>query len=153
MLTKRTIIGNIVGGTITALGVISLVLALGIQESQLDEAVVPGASTAYQFDAPGGTQGSMAVVGNSFDVSLRDPGGDETLTAYKGQASIDWTLSQDGTSRVEVQNTGSDDLRITGTIRYTTDPILYTYHIMVIVAGIVIIGFSAGFSMRRPKGF
>ena len=33
------------------------------------------------------------------------------------------------------------------------DPIQITYHIMVIIGGVVILGFSAGFSIRKPKGF
>jgi len=33
------------------------------------------------------------------------------------------------------------------------DPIQITYHIMVIIGGVVILGFSAGFSVRKPKGF
>ena len=33
------------------------------------------------------------------------------------------------------------------------DPLFFTYSILVIVAGIVVIGFSAGFSARKPKGF
>ena len=33
------------------------------------------------------------------------------------------------------------------------DPLFFTYSILVIIAGIVIIGFSAGFSAKKPKGF
>ena len=153
VLTKRTVIGNVVGGIITAIGVISLVMALGIQESNIDETVIPGGTTAYQFDAPAGTLGSLDITGDNFDVSLMLPGQEEVVSSYDGSANVQWLLESDGVTRVAIQNTGQDDLHLEGTIRYTTDPILYTYHVMVIVAGVVIIGFSAGFSVRKPKGF
>ena len=153
VITRRTIIGNIVGGAVMAVGIVALVTALGIQESSVDEAVVTGGSTVYQFDAPRGTQGSLSVTGDSFDVSVLTPGGEDSTTSYRDGADVRWMLEDDGTFRVEVQNTGGDELFVEGTIRYNTNPILYTYHAMVIVAGIVIIGFSAGFSMRKPRGF
>ena len=33
------------------------------------------------------------------------------------------------------------------------DPLFFTYSILVIIAGVVIIGFSAVFSAKKPKGF
>jgi len=33
------------------------------------------------------------------------------------------------------------------------DPLFLTYHILVIIAGIVVIGFSAAFTVRKPRGF
>ena len=54
---------------------------------------------------------------------------------------------------MQIQNTGDSELRINGTLQFLSDPILITYHIVVITAGIIIIGFSAGFSIRKPRGF
>ena len=55
----------------------------------------------------------------------------------------------------------SQSLIITGDSEFTEsykfelerDPLFFTYSILVIIAGVVIIGFSAGFSARKPKGF
>ena len=44
-------------------------------------------------------------------------------------------------------------LKITGILVRSADPIWYTYDIMVIITGMVIIGFSMGFTLRKPKGF
>ena len=35
----------------------------------------------------------------------------------------------------------------------TPNPFAFTIDLMVMITGIVIIGFSMGFSMRKPKGF
>jgi len=45
------------------------------------------------------------------------------------------------------------DLNIFYEYEVLTDPIQITYHIVVIIGGIIILGFSAGFSIRKPKGF
>ena len=153
MLTRRTIIGNVVGGAITALGVVALALAFGIQETGLDEAILSGGSTVYEFDAPAGAAESVTVSGTAFEVTLRGPGGEDVTSPYKDGTVLEWTVERDGSNRIEVRNTGPDEVLLTGTLQHLTDPLLYTYHIMVIVAGIVIIGFSAGFSVRKPKGF
>ena len=50
-------------------------------------------------------------------------------------------------------NTGDSDVIVQGTLQVLTDPIQFTYHIIVIIGGIVILGFSAGFTIRKPKGF
>ncbi len=152
VLTKRTIIGNIVGGLVTAMGVAALVLALGLQESQLNETVSIGGSTSYQFNAPQGAQQSLLIAGGAFDAAILSPGYNETISG-KDREEASWTTATGGLSRITIQNTGQEELQVTGTLRYETDPILYTYHVMVIVAGVVIIGFSAGFSVRKPKGF
>ncbi|MEM2785838.1 MAG: hypothetical protein QW652_04150, partial [Candidatus Nitrosotenuis sp.] len=72
---------------------------------------------------------------------------------FKKQISFDWYVLEEGTNRIEIQNTGQSELFVRGAFEKNTDPILFTYHIMVLTAGVVIIGFSAGFSVRKPKGF
>jgi len=59
----------------------------------------------------------------------------------------------DGESRIEIQNTGNSDLHVEATLQVTTDLILITYDIMVAITGVIIIGFSLGFSVRKPRGF
>jgi len=44
-------------------------------------------------------------------------------------------------------------LEITGTLTRSSDPIWFTYDLMVIISGMVILGFSTGFTLRKPKGF
>ena len=51
-----------------------------------------------------------------------------------------------------IQNTGDSEFIETYQFELERDPLFFTYSILVIIAGIVIIGFSAGFSAKKPKG-
>ena len=44
-------------------------------------------------------------------------------------------------------------MTVKGTALISSDLIHTAYHGMVIISGIVILGFSAGFSKRKPRGF
>ncbi len=155
MLSKRTVIGISVGSVIIAIGLIALVTSFGTQTKNIDESVGVGESTSYQFTGPIHSNQLLNVTGNSFKLSLASPRGGLQIPEqdYNKELSIQWTHLIDGDSRVKIQNTGDSELRITGTFQFLTDPILITYHIVVITAGVIIIGFSAGFSIRKPRGF
>ena len=155
MLSKRTIIGIVVGSVIIAIGLFSLVTSLGLQTKNIDETLGLGKSSTYQFTAPVHSEQSINITGNSFKLSLASPRGGLQISEqdYKNELSLEWVHLVDGDSRVQIQNTGDSELRITGTLQFLTDPILITYHIVVITAGVIIIGFSAGFSIRKPRGF
>jgi len=155
MLNKRTIIGIGVGSVIVAIGLYSLVSSLGLQTVKVDETFGIGESTSYQFTAPNHAKQILNVTGNSFNLSLASPRGGLQIPeqGYKNQLSLEWVHLADGKSHVVIKNTGDSELGISGTLQFLTDPIQITYHIVVITAGIIIIGFSAGFSIRKPRGF
>ncbi len=154
MLTKRTIIGIGVGSVITAIGLYALILSIGIQTINVDETVDMAKSVTYQFTAPKSSHQNFKVTGERFHVKLQTPAdGIQKDEDFKNEITFDWYVLQEGINRIEIKNTGSTELRITGQFSKNTDPLLFTYHIMVITAGIVIIGFSAAFSVRKPKGF
>lgn len=154
MLTRTTGIGIGVGAVIIAIGLYALVSSLGLQTITVDEKVQIGKSTTYQFLAPKSSHQNFKVTGESFHVKLETPGGgiqkDEN---FKNEITFDWFVLEEGTNKIVIQNTGSNELEVKGTFERNTEAILFTYHIMVITAGVVIIGFSAGFSIRKPKGF
>ena len=54
---------------------------------------------------------------------------------------------------IQIQNTGKSEFNVTGIVELSRDPLFFTYHILVIIAGIVVIGFSAAFSAKKPRGF
>ena len=155
MLNKRTVIGISVGSAIIAIGLYSLVSSFGIQTVKVDETFRVGESTSYQFTAPIHSKQFLNVTANSFNLSLASPSGGLQIPeqAYKNNLSLEWVHLLDGKSHVVIKNTGDSELRITGTLQVLTDPIQITYHIVVITAGVIIIGFSAGFSIRKPRGF
>ncbi|MEW6043189.1 MAG: hypothetical protein AB1299_05470 [Thermoproteota archaeon] len=154
MLTKTTAIGIAVGAIIVAIGLYALVTSIGLQTIDFEEEIPVGDSITYQFVAPKSAHQYFNVTGESFHIKLQTPAdGIQADEDFKKQISFDWYVLEEGTNRIEIQNTGQSELSVQGTFEKNTDPILFTYHIMVLTAGVVIIGFSAGFSVRKPKGF
>ena len=155
MLSTRTIIGIVIGGAIIAIGSYALVTSFGLQTDNLDDTFQVGESTSYSFSAPKGTKHYLNITADSFEVYLRSPRGGLQITdeQFKRELTIEWVHLIDGESKIKVNNTGNSELNISGYLTTLTDPIQITYHLLVIISGIVIIGFSAGFSVRKPRGF
>ena len=155
MLSKRTIIGIIAGSIIIALGAASIFTHIGVQEFSVNDSFPIGEKTTYRLNAPQHTNQNMTISGDAYDITLSSPadGLQIPTTSHKNEVSLDWVHLADGESVIEIQNTGQSELNVTGTVYHTSDPIFISYDILVIISGMVIIGFSAGFSLRKPKGF
>ncbi len=155
MITKRTAIGIAIGSAIIAIGLASLFLNFGIQTIEVDETLDLGEATTYRFSAPEHTPQKMKITGDTFDVILESPadGLQVPLTTHKKEVTFDWVHLADGETRINIQNTGNSEIHVVATFQTSTDPLRITYDIMVIITGLVIIGFSMGFSIRKPRGF
>lgn len=154
MLTRTTVIGTIIGGVIAAIAIYALIASIGLQTITATEIVPIGKSTTYQFDAPKNSHQNFKVIGEKFHVILQTPGdGIQKDDDFKKEITLDWFVLQEGKNKIVIQNLGPTDLTVNVTFSRDTEAILITYHIMVLTAGVVIIGFSAAFSVRRPKGF
>ena len=155
MLSKRTIIGLIVGSAIIAIGGYSLLLHVGMITINEDYVVGVGDSMSYTIPAPASTPQHMKIIGDAFDMKLQSPGDglQIPITSHKKETTIDWVHLVDGETRVQIQNTGESELEITGILIRSSDPVWFTFDLMVITSGMVIIGFSMGFTLRKPKGF
>jgi hypothetical protein len=154
VLTRTTGIGIGVGAAIIAIGLYALVSSIGLQTISVEEKVEINKSTTYHFVAPKSSHQNFKVTGDSFHVKLETPGdGIQKDEDFKKEITFDWYVLKEGANKIVIHNTGQSELDVVGTFEKNTDPILFTYHIMVITAGVVIIGFSAGFSIRKPKGF
>jgi hypothetical protein len=155
MLSKRTIIGLIVGSAIIAIGGYSLLLHIGMITINEDYVVGVGDSMSYTIPAPASTPQHMKIIGDAFDMKLQSPGEglQIPITSHKKETTVDWTHLVDGESRIQIQNTGESELEITGILIRSSDPVWFTFDLMVITSGMVIIGFSMGFTLRKPKGF
>ncbi|MGY5147025.1 MAG: hypothetical protein ACW9W4_03380 [Candidatus Nitrosopumilus sp. bin_7KS] len=155
MLSKRTIIGLIVGSAIIAIGGYSLLTHIGTITINEDYTLGIGDTIPYTIPAPNHTPQHMMIVGDAFDLKLTSPatGLQIPLTSYKNELNLDWVHLEDGETKILIQNTGNSELHITGEIIRSSDPIWFTYDLMVITSGVVIIGFSMGFTLRKPKGF
>ena len=155
MLSKRTIIGIIVGSAIIGIGVYSLISDIGLHTIPVNETFGVGESTSYQIHANKNAVQHMTIMGEKFDIQLSSPGAGYKIpkTSSVKELTLEWTHLEDGVTVIHLQNTGSSKLKVEATLQVTTDPILFTYHIIVITSGMVIIGFSMGFTLRKPKGF
>ena len=155
MLNKFTIIGLIIGSTISILGASSMIDSLSTpNEIQEDSATFGiGNIDKIQFNAPENSSQSLTVTGDSFDIKIITPESTNDVDeSFKNKASFSWT-SVSGEITIIIQNTGNSEFTEDYKFELERDPLFFTYSILVIIAGIVIIGFSAGFSARKPKGF
>ena len=107
-----------------------------------------------QFNAPENSFQSLTVTGDSFDIKITTPDSSNDVDqSFKNKASFSWTTGTSGEITIIIQNTGNSEFTEDYRFELQRDPLFFTYSILVIVAGIVVIGFSAGFSARKPKGF
>ena len=155
MLNKFTIIGLIIGSAISLLGVSSMVDSLSNpNEVQEDSQIFGiGEMDKIQFNAPENSSQKITITGDSFDVKISTPNLENNVDeSFKGKANLSWT-STSGETIIIIQNTGESEFTEDYRFELERDPLFFTYSILVIIAGIVIIGFSAGFSAKKPKGF
>ena len=113
-----------------------------------------GDADKIRFNAPENSFQTITVTGDTLDLKIITP--DESNNVDKsieGKAAFSWTNLTPGENIIQIQNTGNSEFNVSGTFVLQRDPLFFTYSILVIVAGIVVIGFSAGFSVRKPKGF
>ena len=166
MLSKRTIIGMIVGTAIIAIGGYSLITHIGTITIHEDYVVGVGDSASYTIPAPNHTPQHLEIFGTAFDLKLTSPGlgmkipsddSENTVESFKNRVdeplTLDWVHLEDGETKIHIQNTGDSELHIVGELIRSSDPTWFTFDLMVITSGMVIIGFSMGFTLRKPKGF
>jgi len=156
MLSKRTIIGLIAGIAIITIGGASLITHIGTLTINENYVVEVGDSIFYTIPAPIHTPQHMLITGDAFDLKLESPRGGlqiQNTTSYTDRLNLNWIHIRDGETIIQIQNTGNTELSITGELVRSSDPIWFTYDVMVMITGIVIIGFSMGFTLRKPKGF
>ena len=156
MLNKYTIIGLIVGCIISGLGVASMIdfLVNPIDVMNFDDNFGVGESTTFVFQAQENSFQELVITGNAFDVKVFTPDNEIKFDdSYKDRVDISWTNTISGENVIKIQNIGNSELNAKGTLEKSRDPLFLTYHILVIIAGIVVIGFSAAFSVRKPRGF
>ena len=97
---------------------------------------------------------SAHSLGDSFDIKIITPDSSNDVDgSFKDKASFTWTSNNSGQTMITIQNTGDSEFTENYKFELERDPLFFTYSILVIIAGIVIIGFSAGFSAKKPKGF
>jgi len=156
MLSKYTIIGLIVGCVICGLGIASLVdsLAYPNEIRETNDTFGVGDSDRIRFNAPANSFQTLTITGDTFDVKILTTDEKNNIdNSYNDKETFSWTNMVSGENVIQIQNTGKSEFNIAGTFELVRDPLFLTYHVLVIIAGIVVIGFSAAFTVRKPRGF
>ena len=156
MLSKYTIIGLIVGGIITALGLASMIDSFTNPNEirETNDTFGIGDSDKIRFNAPANSFQTLIITGDTFDVKIFTPDEKNNVSdSYRGKATFSWTNTVHGENIIQIQNTGKSEFNVSGIFELSRDPLFFTYHILVIIAGIVVIGLSAAFTARKPRGF
>jgi hypothetical protein len=154
VLTKRSVTGISIGLIAVVLGTFFLIQTLTSNEHVVNDSVDIGKSDVFEFDAQKHYHELLNVTGSSFHVKLKTPAdGIQIDKTFQNESSFDWTSLADGRHFINITNTGGSILHVTGKLQAVTNPIIFTSHLIVISSGVLIIGISAAFSIRRPKGF
>jgi len=156
MLNKFTIIGLVVGSIISLLGVSSMIDSLSNPNEVQEDSQTFGVGDVdkIQFTAPENSIQSLTVTGDSFDIKITTPNPSNNIDeSFKNKVNLSWTSINSGETIIIIQNTGESEFIEKYRFELEQDPLFFTYSILVIIAGVVIIGFSAGFSTKKPKGF
>ena len=154
MLTKRSLIGIGIGSVAVVLGSFFLLQTIFINSNNVSDIVDIGKSDIFSFDAQKHYHESLNVTGSSFYVKMKTPGtGLQVDDDFNNQVSFDWYSLENGKHFINITNTGGSVLHVTGKLQAVTNPLIFTSHLIVISSGVLIIGISAAFSIRRPKGF
>ncbi len=167
MLSTRTIIGLVIGSAIIGLAGYSLLDKIGPTISVNEDFVIEvGDSASFSIPAPNHSPQHMEIYGAAFDLKLESPGNglqipsgssENTAESFEDRVdtplTLDWVHTQDGETKILIQNTGNSPLEIVSVTEQTPNPFGFTIDLMVLTTGVVIIGFSMGFTLRKPKGF
>ena len=156
MLNKYTIIGLIAGCIISGLCVISMIdtFVNPIETIETNDTFGIGDSDKIRFNAPANSFQTLTITGDTFDVKILTSDEKNNIdNSYKDKETFSWTNTVSGENVIQIQNTGKSEFNISGTFELARDPLFLTYHLLVIISGIVVIGFSAAFTVRKPRGF
>jgi hypothetical protein len=156
VLNKYTIIGLIVGCIISGLGTVSMIDSFvnPIETIQTNDTFGIGDSDRIRFNAPTNSFQTLTIIGDTFDVKILTTDEKNNIdNSYRDKETFSWTNMVSGENVIQIQNTGKSEFNVSGTFEVSRDPLFLTYHMLVIIAGIVVIGFSAAFTVRKPRGF
>ena len=158
VLTIRPILGLIIGGLIITAAGWSLIDKIVNPTITMNEDFEIEIGEAMTFTIPGPSHSPqhMEILGDAFDLQLRSPGTGLQITnttSYQNELTLDWIHLEDGETRIKIQNIGNNELEIKSITVQTPNPFGFTIDLMVLTTGIVVIGFSLGFTIRKTKGF
>jgi len=154
VLSKKTAIGIGIGSFAVAIGAYFLISGIIFHDHKVDEPVYVNKNDVFQFDAQKHFHETLNVTGNSFHVKITTPTNYLPIDHdFKNEISFDWYILEDGQHIINITNTGNSTLHVTGILEASTNNFETMSHLIVITSGIIIIGISAAFTIRKPRGF
>lgn len=148
----KRIIGLIIGIMIITIGIYSLISNIGFIITEVDETIGLGKSTSYQIHSDKHATQIITIIGEKFDLKLTSPSNGLQIpeTPHTKKVYLEWVHLQDGDTLINIKNTGSSDLHVIATFEVTAKPILFYLIFVVIITGMIIIGFSTK-SVKKIK--
>jgi hypothetical protein len=129
-----------------AIGAASSIYSNTVVDVPLDNKVRPGAPDIITPDMNVGSTASIKVSGSMFNIKIEDP--DRQVIASESNVTFfnyDLTAQKAGEHRIEIVNTGSTDLTISGHAQTKSNPLGLSGALMLVVTGIIVIGLGLRF--------
>ena len=148
-MNRTFIIMVAAGAAFIAIGIASTIYSNVAVEVSLDGTVTPGLTDELSPIMDVGNTLSMQANGSTFDVDVYDPDGDE-LASQQGLSNFTYelTATKAGEYRILIENTGSENVQITGTAQTKSGTLASLGPMLLIVTGIIVIGLGARFRTR-----
>jgi hypothetical protein len=154
MFTKKTVIGIGIGSLAIVLGSYFLIIAISSNTHQVNDVIGISQNDVFKFYAEKHFSEHLNINGTSFHVKLKTPSdGLQVDNDFKKEICFDWISLENGEHFINITNTGDSILHVSGKLNATTNSLIITSHLIVISSGVLIIGISAAFSIRKPRGF
>ncbi len=154
MLSKKNTMGIAIGTLAIALGTYFLVLSFTSNIQEVHDIVEFGKSDIFHFDAQKHYHETLNITGSSFHLTLKTPADGLQLDKdFQNEASFDWYSLDNGKHFINITNTDGSVLHVDAKLQAVENPLWFTTHLIVISSGVLIIGISAAFSIRKPRGF
>jgi hypothetical protein len=115
----------------------------------LDNTVSPGTVDEITPDMEVGNTASIMVSGSTFDITIKDPDGQELASETNSTSfSYDLTAQKAGVHTIEIDNTGSTSLTVSGHAQTKASPLGLSGALMLMITGVIVIGLSLRFRNR-----
>jgi hypothetical protein len=137
------------GAAFIAIGIASALYSYVAVEVPLDGTVSPGLTDEISPEMDVGNTLSMQASGSMFDVDVYDPDG-ETVASQRGLSNFTYelTAAKAGEYRILVENTGDENVQITGMAQTKSSALASIGPMLLIITGIIVVGLGLRF---RPR--
>lgn len=137
------------GVAFIVIGVASSIYTNTVVNVPLDNTVRPGLSDIITPEMNVGSTASIMVSGSTFNITIADP--DRQLIRSESNITdfnYDLTAQKAGEYRIQIVNTGSTDLTVSGYTGTKSSPLGLSAALMLVVTGVIVIGLGMRFRSR-----